>query len=66
MKRSTLDILCCPVCKADLDLEVTARETGEDGEEVILEGTLRCRQCGVIYPITEGIPDLLPRGEERC
>jgi uncharacterized protein YbaR (Trm112 family) len=56
MKRSLLDILCCPGCKGDLELDVRIEdETG------IVEGTLRCPACSVDYPISEGIPDLLPR-----
>ncbi|NMB77690.1 MAG: Trm112 family protein [Methanomicrobiales archaeon] len=56
MKRSLMDILCCPVCKGDLAL--TADK--EDAKEV-LEGTLHCASCKTDYPIHEGIPDLLPR-----
>lgn len=56
MKRSLMDILCCPVCKGDL----TLRAEKEDGHE-ILEGGLHCKSCRVEYPIHEGIPDLLPR-----
>ncbi|TAJ45515.1 methytransferase partner Trm112 [Methanofollis fontis] len=60
MKRSLLPILCCPVCKGDLELRVDA----EDGDE-ILEGTLWCGACAVAYPIRDGIPDLLPRDEQE-
>jgi Uncharacterized conserved protein len=60
MKRSLLPILCCPVCKGDLELRV-AREN----EEEIVEGTLECRACNVSYPIEEGIPDLLPREPDK-
>lgn len=56
MKRSLLPILCCPTCKGDLDLSVV-----EEDESEILEGSLYCSACGVVYPIKEGIPDLLPR-----
>jgi uncharacterized protein YbaR (Trm112 family) len=56
MKRSLLDILCCPVCKGDLLLRIT-EETGEE----ILEGGLFCGACSVEYPVTGGIPDLIPR-----
>jgi uncharacterized protein YbaR (Trm112 family) len=59
MKRSLLDILCCPVCKGDLGLAVNM----EDNENGIIEGTLTCARCGVAYPISDGIPDLLPRSE---
>jgi uncharacterized protein len=55
MKRSLMDILCCPVCKGDLSLRVDA----EDAKEV-LEGNLHCVACRVDYPIHEGIPNLLP------
>jgi uncharacterized protein YbaR (Trm112 family) len=50
-----MEILCCPVCKGDLVLRVDT----EDAQE-ILEGNLHCTACGVDYPITGGIPDLLP------
>lgn len=56
MKRSLMDILCCPVCKGDLALTVRK----EDAHE-ILEGVLHCSACRVDYPIEGGIPDLLPR-----
>ncbi len=65
MRRSTFDILCCPVCKGDLDLEVVQSATLEDGEEDIIEGVLYCKKCDVAYPIADGIPDLLPRTEEE-
>jgi len=54
MKRSLMDILCCPVCKGDLTLRVEK----EDDKE-ILEGGLHCAACRVEYPIHEVIPDLL-------
>jgi len=59
MRKSLMKIICCPVCKGDLELTVTE----ESGEEV-LEGTLRCAACRVDYPISEGIPNLLP--ETAC
>lgn len=55
MRRSLMDILCCPVCKGDLALRVDT----EDKKE-ILEGNLRCGACNVDYPVHEGIPNLLP------
>jgi len=56
MKRSLMDILCCPVCKGDLELRVDAED-----EKEILEGILHCAACDVDYPIHEGIPNLLPQ-----
>lgn len=55
MKRSLMDILCCPVCKGDLTLHVD-----KENEKEILEGELRCTACRAEYPIHEGIPNLLP------
>lgn len=55
MKESLMDILCCPLDKSELELEVIH----EDDEE-ILEGRLVCTECGEKYPIEDGIPNLLP------
>lgn len=57
MKRDLMDIVCCPVCKADLELEVD-EEDDETGE--VETGTLTCTECGEVYDIEDGIPDLLP------
>ncbi|MCE5338041.1 MAG: methytransferase partner Trm112 [Methanomicrobiaceae archaeon] len=56
MRRDLVEILCCPVCKGTLLLTVTEENGGE-----VLEGTLRCSACSVDYPISEGIPNLLPQ-----
>jgi uncharacterized protein YbaR (Trm112 family) len=50
-----MEILCCPLCKADLELKVTREEEGE-----VLEGTLICTGCRERYPIEDGIPNMLP------
>ena len=55
MKEDLMDIICCPLDKHDLELEVEDR----DGEE-ILQGTLVCSECGEQFPIEDGIPNLLP------
>jgi len=55
MKEDLLDIICCPLDKHDLELEVTERDDGE-----ILSGELVCTECGEAYPIEDGIPNLLP------
>lgn len=52
--RDLMDILCCPVCKGDLELRVEKEETE------ILEGTLHCKVCNHTYEIRDGIPNLLP------
>ncbi len=54
MKRELLEILRCPVCLGELDLSV------EREDEEIIKGTLKCKKCGRIYSIEEGIPMMLP------
>jgi len=56
MKRDMMNILCCPTCKGELELNVEREEKGE-----VIEGTLICKKCKTVYPIKDGIPDLLPR-----
>jgi len=55
MKKDLMEILCCPICKGDLELTVTK----ESGDEII-EGNLHCKKCNENYPIEDGIPNLLP------
>lgn len=55
MKHDLLEILCCPVDKGDLKLKVDKESDGE-----IETGSLTCAQCGHVYPIEDGIPNLLP------
>lgn len=55
MKESLMEIIVCPVCKGPLELNVIEKKDNE-----IISGSLLCRQCNYPYPITEGIPNLLP------
>lgn len=55
MRRELMEILACPLCKAELRLDVTREEGGE-----VLDGSLTCTACGEVYPIADGIPNLLP------
>jgi len=55
MKESLLEILVCPVCKSPLELKGAERKDKE-----ITGGSLYCGKCNHEYPITEGIPNLLP------
>ena len=55
MKKELIQILACPVCKGDLQLQVEE----EKGEEVIA-GSLYCSKCQHSYPIVDTIPNLLP------
>jgi len=56
MRREMMDIIVCPVCKQSLELNVIEEEGGD-----VVAGILRCKACGVEYPIEEGIPNLLPQ-----
>jgi uncharacterized protein len=56
MRLSLLEILACPACKHH---PLVLKMMREDGEGVV-EGTLKCLQCEAEYPITDGIPDLIP------
>ncbi len=60
MRTELLEVLRCPVCRSELRLAPAQVE----GEE-ILSGTLTCTGCHAVYPIADGIPDLLPP-EERA
>jgi len=55
MKPRLLELLACPLCHGDLDLEAGRRE----GEEII-EGRFECRECHQGYPLLRGVPRLLP------
>ena len=55
MKKDLMQILACPVCKGDLDLQIES----EDGDDII-SGSLNCPACNESYPIEESIANLLP------
>ncbi|UPM43860.1 methytransferase partner Trm112 [Halocatena salina] len=59
MKETLMDILCCPLDKEALELEVTQKEPNQTETEII-DGELVCTECGTEYPINDGIPNLLP------
>jgi len=58
MKPDLVEILRCPLCRGELTLVSRTTEKSE-----IVEGTLTCSKCSVEYPISDGIPDLLPPDE---
>ena len=63
MKLSLLEILCCPKCKGDLELQVF--ESDEKSGEII-SGDLYCKNCDIHFPIEDGIPNmLLPEQREE-
>lgn len=55
MRRDLMDILACPLCKNELTLHVDREEDGE-----VIEGSLHCATDDETYPISDGIPNLLP------
>jgi SAM-dependent methyltransferase/uncharacterized protein YbaR (Trm112 family) len=55
VKPEFLKRLCCPVCQGELALHVFAEHGGEPEE-----GLLVCRGCARPYPLTNGVPRMLP------
>tara|TARA_R110002020_G_scaffold38849_4_gene116280 strand:+ start:1578 stop:1862 length:285 start_codon:yes stop_codon:yes gene_type:complete len=56
MKLETIEKLCCPFDKQDLELKTIL--TDEQGS--IIEGWLTCKTCSRLYPIIKGIPIMNP------
>lgn len=52
--KELLDILACPACKGDVELKEIK------GEEKII-----CKNCGLKYPIYDGIPVMIIDEAER-
>ena len=63
MRQELLDLLVCPQCRAPVVLH-PFRE-GTRNEDEIEEGLLVCSKCACGYPVTEGIPRLLPNALRR-
>jgi uncharacterized protein YbaR (Trm112 family) len=55
MKPRLFQYLACPTCQGDLDVSVDLQQ-----REEVVTGSLSCRGCGRLYPITRGVPRLLP------
>ena len=60
MKKDLMQILACPVCKGDLELQIEV----EDRDDVVT-GTLNCAACNESYPIEDSIANLLPSDLRR-
>ena len=56
MRLKTIEKLCCPFDKGDLQLEVFTKDTGMN----VLEGILSCTVCKRKYPIVHGVPIMTP------
>ena len=51
MKTELLQYLVCPTCKGQISLNINEKMKNE-----IINGTLNCKNCKNIFPITKGIP----------
>ncbi|MFC2011408.1 methytransferase partner Trm112 [Chloroflexota bacterium] len=60
MKRELMEILACPVCHGELELNVE-----KEDEKEIFTGSLYCPKCHESYPIIDAIPNLLPPDQSR-
>ncbi|HEY9196422.1 MAG TPA: Trm112 family protein [Mucilaginibacter sp.] len=56
MRVKTIEKLCCPFDKNDLNLLVLTK----DAEQNIIEGILTCTSCKRKYPIVYGVPIMSP------
>jgi SAM-dependent methyltransferase/uncharacterized protein YbaR (Trm112 family) len=59
MRTRVLDFLCCPDCRGE-KLDLTVYMGKQNGKEEILEGDIRCPECGSRFPVINGIPRMLP------
>ena len=55
MKKETLSVMVCPVCRGAL----TAKAEEETDLEII-SGNLYCQACGIYFPIENKIANMLP------
>jgi len=56
LKRKLLDILACPI---DKHYPLELFEVNSENE-IIVDGSLFCTECGRYYPIIDEIPVMLP------
>jgi uncharacterized protein YbaR (Trm112 family) len=56
MRPETVEKLCCPFDRTDLNLTVVAKDIGGN----IIEGFFTCKACMRIYPVVKGIPIMSP------
>jgi len=63
MRPELLALLVCPACGGGLTLRPFERAAG--GGDEVEEGALLCAACARAYPVTDGIPRLLPDAARR-
>lgn len=56
MRLKTIEKLCCPFDKQDLNLKIFVKDTGQN----VIEGILSCSHCQRKYPIVYGVPIMSP------
>lgn len=56
MKENNLNLLICSECKAKLNLKIFSKQNKD-----IKEGLLVCTRCNSWFPISDSIPNMLPR-----
>jgi uncharacterized protein YbaR (Trm112 family) len=56
MRLETIQKLCCPFDKSDLELTIAVKDLNEN----VQEGFLTCSTCKRIYPFVKGIPIMSP------
>ncbi|RYE37481.1 Trm112 family protein [Pedobacter sp.] len=56
MRVKTIEKLCCPLDKGDLQVDIFVK----DIEFNVLEGILSCAVCKRKYPIVHGVPIMAP------
>ena len=55
MKKETLSIMVCPVCRGTLAVKAEEETVSE-----IISGNLYCPVCDIYYPIENKIANMLP------
>ncbi|UOE49108.1 hypothetical protein MTO98_32445 [Mucilaginibacter sp. SMC90] len=56
MQLKTIEKLCCPFDKSDLNLQILVKDMAQN----IIEGILSCTICQRNYPIVYGVPIMAP------
>jgi len=56
MRIETIEKLCCPFDRSNLELTAITR----DLDDSIINGMLKCNACKRVYPIVYGIPIMSP------
>jgi SAM-dependent methyltransferase len=64
MKRRLLDLIVCPKCHGVFSLDPfdelsRGRPQAAESDAEVIEGSLRCEDCGATFPVIAGIPRLL-------